>query len=206
MSNPNNELIKNVLTFGLTFVRQSQEQQQEIERKIAARKARERAIRVQKDLLIRRNKLADKLSIIIERLPSASDKEIACARLNQILHADLNQIPEYEQKINLDYCRRPNIIAPVGILDFLNMINEPAQAQIKEDEKKINISQYSSLERLADDIKSGELTCAICLEKFAKEDKNIEIRRCLHTFHKQCLIPWETSGRTQGKTCPCCRQ
>ena len=102
----------------------------------------------------------------------------------------------------------------IPTIDIRHLFDQPQSRQhqpqrlpeVKEDEKKINISQFSELERLADDIKSGNLTCAICLEKFGNEDKDIEIRRCLHAFHKKCLTTWENTGRTNGKTCPCCRQ
>jgi hypothetical protein len=234
MSQPNNEeFLRTALSLGMAFssvLQRSQEQQREQEQKIAARKAQARAATMKQDLLARRNILANRVVMVMEKLTNESDKVMAQARLDQILHADLSKIPDYEQSIDTLYPesiirpviqirrmpsqlpRPPSFMVPT--IDIRHLFDQPQLRQpqpqripeVKEDEKKINISQFSELERLADDIKSGNLTCAICLEKFAKEDKDVEIRRCLHAFHKKCLTTWENTGRTNGKTCPCCRQ
>jgi hypothetical protein len=244
MSQPNNEeFLRTALSLGMAFnsvLQRSQEQQREQEQKIAARKAQARAATMKQDLLARRNILANRVVMVMEKLTNESDKVMAQARLDQILHADLSKIPDYEQSIDTLYpesiihtvvaqlrspqssvvaqLRSPQSSRPhsfmIPTIDIRHLFDQPQSLQhqsqrlpeVKEDEKKINISQFSELERLADDIKSGNLTCAICLEKFGKEDKDVEIRRCLHAFHKKCLTTWENTGRTNGKTCPCCRQ
>lgn len=227
MSQPGNEeFLKTALTLGMAIsnvLHHGQEQEQ----KIAARKAQAKATAMKQDLLTRRNILANRVVTVMEKLNNASDKEMAQARLDQILHADLSKIPDYEQSIDTLYpesiirpviqqIRSSQLLRPpsfmVSTFDIRQLFDQPQSRQsqrlpeVKEEEKKINISQFSDLERLADDIKSGILTCTICLEKFAKEDKDVEIRRCLHAFHKKCLTTWENTGRTNGKTCPCCRQ
>ena len=40
-------------------------------------------------------------------------------------------------------------------------------------------------------------TCPICLDTIEEE---LEITKCLHTFHKSCLDEWESD------ICPCCRR
>ena len=232
MANQNNseEFMRTALSLGIAFssiLQRNQEAQQEQERKLALRKTQARTNAIRQDLINRKNTLANRVAITIERLSDPAAKEMAQARLDQILNADLARIPEYEQLIDSLYpgsivqapVLRPIYrLAPPQLIPIthsqLTMFDllrpPPAQPnrvlEIKEDEKKINISQFSELERLADDVKSGNLTCAICLEKFAANDKDVEIRRCLHTFHKKCLTTWENTGRTNGKTCPCCRQ
>jgi hypothetical protein len=216
------------------ILQRGQEQAREQERKIAIRKAQVRAHAIRENLISRKNALATRLVMVIGKLSNPNEKERAKALYDQVFNADLSIIPEYERVVDSTYPEsivRPtmqiiqmpmpstqNLLNPTTqrlplytMFDSLNLqpfrITPPPQApEVKEDEKKINISKFSELERLADDIKSGSLTCAICLEKFGKDDKDVEIRRCLHAFHKKCLSPWENSGRTNGKTCPCCRQ
>jgi len=237
MSNQGNndvpKLIAGILVGILEQNSQIEEKRRETERKIAIRKAQIRAEAEHKLLIDRKNNLANKLTLIIEKLNNPRDKEMAQSKLDQLLNSDLSLIPSFERMVDSAYPEFSNIYQPIIIArqpinqppivyraqpieDLFNLLSiQPSERQIsrsvpipevKEDEKKINISHFSELERLADDIKSGSLTCAICLEKFAKNDKDVEIRRCLHTFHKKCLSQWENTGRTNGKTCPCCRQ
>lgn len=228
MSNPSGEeFIRAALLFGLPALLQRGHEQEQ-KRENARNRIREAAKK--DELTTRKNILVERVMIAIERLKSANDKEIAQARLNQILHTDLSKVPEYEQLVDSWYPEtiarvpvtsyRPisNVVFPlhqtqlpgsIGLSNMLFPIPQPQQRPapiVKEDEKKINVSKFSELERLADDIKSGNLTCAICLEKFDKNDKDVEIRRCLHAFHKKCLTTWENTGRTNGKVCPTCRQ
>lgn len=230
MSNQNNEdFIRTTLSLGMAFsniLQRSQEQQRNHERKLEVRRAQIKASAKKDELLARKNTLANRLVTIIEKMTDSSAKEIAQARLDQILHSELSVIPDYEQLVDSSYPESVIVIPTrpsqtiertyqprqhTSVADLINILTDhrtfqTAKPEVKEDEKKINISKFSELERLADDIKSGNLTCAICLEKFAKEDKDVEIRRCLHAFHKKCLTTWENTGRTNGKVCPTCRQ
>ncbi len=223
MSNPSGEeFIRAALLFGLPALLQRGREQEQKREHIIRESAKK------DELTTRKNILVERVMIAIDRLKSVNDKEIAQARLNQILHTDLSKVPEYEQLVDSWYpetiarapitsyrpIQQPRFSAAIFPLhrstDLLNVLSPMPQPRptpiVKEDEKKINVSKFTELERLADDIKSGNLTCAICLEKFNKNDKDVEIRRCLHAFHKKCLTTWENTGRTNGKVCPTCRQ
>lgn len=163
------------------------------------------------DFKEKRNSLVNKLLHKIENEGSSPNLE---ALLQQLLIAPDIKLNNFEEVIN-ELCeprminiQRPLIInhAPPNILDIFQLLSfDDRQAtessnkpEIKEEEKKICVT-FKDLKRAAEDNK-----CVICLEKYNDND-NIEIRHCGHTFHKECLTLWESSGRTNGKLCPCCR-
>lgn len=211
----NEEFFKTAIILGATLgkvLRQSQQRQMEEEKRISIRRRQVAIEEEKRKLIFVKNSLLNRLIDVMERTTNPVEKDIAEGRLNQIANADLLDIPEYQKLVDIAYPEPVRTRLPFPPMHMVGLINIPLsnqvleQKEVKEEEKKINISDFSQIERFADDIKSGNASCAICLEKFTKNDKDVEIRRCLHTFHKKCLIPWETSGRSNGKTCPCCRQ
>lgn len=51
--------------------------------------------------------------------------------------------------------------------------------------------------------------CAICREEINPEDKlaiNINVAiKCIHKFHKTCMLEWLEKCPGREKTCPVCR-
>ncbi|KAI4368015.1 hypothetical protein MLD38_016628 [Melastoma candidum] len=48
----------------------------------------------------------------------------------------------------------------------------------------------------------GGLVCVVCLGEVGEGDEVMELRECLHSFHKGCLDGWVEEGHC---TCPLCR-
>ena len=47
--------------------------------------------------------------------------------------------------------------------------------------------------------------CSICLEKYVKNEKIIELS-CKHTFHEKCIKEWMDTNNISNNTCPICRE
>jgi hypothetical protein len=185
-----------------------------------------------RQLKINNQKLQNKKNLLVERITSEMDSKGSNPQLEailaQILNAPLNKIPLYEQcvdelgivnrpqpRLNISnhfHSEIPMVMRPVmpsyhltNALSLL-MLDEISESKsqrqvpkVKEDEKKVCVT-FKDLQREA-----SNSTCTICMEKYEQNDE-VEIRHCGHTFHKKCLISWETTGRSNGKLCPCCRK
>lgn len=44
--------------------------------------------------------------------------------------------------------------------------------------------------------------CTICYEPFGQDDSICLIKKCEHSFHRDCVIEW----LEKSKTCPTCRE
>lgn len=49
--------------------------------------------------------------------------------------------------------------------------------------------------------KQDDDECAICLDQFKTNEKEIPHLPCAHRFHSDCLLPWLQNNAH----CPCCR-
>ena len=173
------------------------------------RQLAERRDKIMKErLLIRKQELVNKITRQMDTSGTTPNLE---ALLAQILACPVNDIPKYEQVFDEIYGINipilPMVIRPVPLPNLIHIFGpsfspsaqQPVRApRINEEEKKVSVT-FKDFKREADNS-----TCAICLEKY-KDDDELEIRHCAHSFHKQCLSGWESSGRTNGKLCPCCR-
>jgi len=182
---------------------------------------------------IMRHKLQERKNSLVDRITFEMDVKGSNPQLEallaQILNASLDDIPAYEQCVDeLGISSRPPPPPPIRMVQAaplpmvmrpitpsvnfsdalgLLMMNEISQPRtrpaplprVNEDEKKVCVT-FRDLQREA-----ANSTCAICLEKYVEADE-VEIRHCAHTFHKKCLTSWETTGRSNGRLCPCCRK
>lgn len=188
-----------------------------------------------RQLKINNQKMQNKKNFLVERITLEMDTKGTNPQLEallaQILNAPLNKIPAYEQSIDeLGIINRPQprlnisphfhseipmvmrpVIQPPFLTNALSLLmlgeisesksqsQVPLAPEVKEDEKKVCVT-FKDLQREA-----SNSTCTICFEKYDQNDE-VEIRHCGHTFHKKCLTTWETTGRSNGKLCPCCRK
>ncbi|KAL2498769.1 RING-type domain-containing protein [Abeliophyllum distichum] len=51
-------------------------------------------------------------------------------------------------------------------------------------------------------LRMESLECAVCLSKYEEEDEIRKLKKCNHTFHKDCLDTWL---QQDWATCPLCR-
>jgi Ring finger domain len=43
--------------------------------------------------------------------------------------------------------------------------------------------------------------CAVCLDQFKLGERIIQLAKCVHFFHRDCITPWFA----RSDTCPMCR-
>ena len=48
--------------------------------------------------------------------------------------------------------------------------------------------------------------CGICLEEFGRDKDVAKLKKCSHTFHKECISKWLNLKQFNAPTCPSCRQ
>ncbi|CAH8387825.1 unnamed protein product [Eruca vesicaria subsp. sativa] len=132
--------------------------------------------------------------------------------LSRLLHE--KQVPESQylgQKIALDINRElandDSLREPAFVFVTVDFIRETRLILPPDEPTPSRGASREVLQRLADqqrvlEVKKNEIHCSICIEDLSKNhQKIIEMPKCLHRFHQDCLFEW--LGRQNS--CPLCR-
>ncbi|KAG2307369.1 hypothetical protein Bca4012_083607 [Brassica carinata] len=131
--------------------------------------------------------------------------------LSQLLRDE--QVPESPflgQKIALDINRElandDSLREPAFVFVTVNFIRETRSIFPPDEPTPSRGASGEIFQRLADEqgveVNKNEIQCSICIEDLSKNhQKIIEMPKCLHRFHQDCLFEW--LGRQNS--CPLCR-
>lgn len=123
------------------------------------------------------------------------------------------QVPESQflgQKIALDISRElandDSLREPAFVFVTVNFIRETRLVFPPDEPTPSRGASGEVLHRLADEqrveVKKNEIQCSICIEDLSKNHaKIIEMPKCLHKFHQDCLFEW----LARQNSCPLCR-
>lgn len=67
----------------------------------------------------------------------------------------------------------------------------------------LSLTTFENIKQRLPEEESHDMSCAVCLKRFKKNDQVWELNNCRHVFHKQCLDRWLLYDARL--TCPLCR-
>ncbi|KAK4791607.1 hypothetical protein SAY86_032020 [Trapa natans] len=86
--------------------------------------------------------------------------------------------------------------------------DHPRLSRIQEDasygEALPGPASPSSSLQCSDGLESDACLCCVCLSGL-KGAMDVDVLPCTHTFHRQCIDGWFSTGSSKWRTCPICR-